>query len=81
MIKKVCIKFEEANNENLRGAIEVLGVTALNASGVSIRVIGRSVPLQQWAMERELRKSIKLALDSEGIEIPYPKTQIINVQK
>ncbi|MGL5085648.1 MAG: mechanosensitive ion channel family protein [Clostridium sp.] len=81
LIKKVCIKFEEANNENLRGAIEVLGVIALNASGVSIRVIGRAVPLQQWAMERELRKSIKLALDREGIEIPYPKTQIINIQK
>lgn len=28
-------------------------------------------------MERELRKNIKEALDEEGIEIPYPKTQII----
>ncbi|MGL5353677.1 MAG: mechanosensitive ion channel family protein [Clostridium sp.] len=81
LIKKVCVNFEEINNENLRGSIEVLGVIALNASGVSIRVIGRAVPLQQWAMERELRKSIKLALDSEGIEIPYPKTQIISAQK
>lgn len=81
LINKICTKFEETNGENLRGAIEVLGVTALNASGVSIRVIGRAVPLKQWAMERELRKDIKLALDSEGIEIPYPKTQIINVQK
>lgn len=29
-------------------------------------------------MERELRKEIKMALDEAGIEIPYPKTAIVN---
>ena len=51
---------------------------SLNASGVTIRVIGRAVPLSQWEMERELRKEIKMALDEAGIEIPYPKTAIVN---
>ena len=62
----------------MRGEIEVLGVLSLNASWITIRIIGRAEPLSQWEMERELRKDIKLALDREGIEIPYPKTQIIN---
>ena len=56
----------------------MLGVLSLNASGVTIRVIGRAEPLSQWEMERELRKDIKVALDEAGIEIPYPKTTIIN---
>ena len=56
----------------------MLGVLSLNASGVTIRVIGRAEPLSQWEMERELRKDIKVALDEAGIEIPYPKTAIIN---
>lgn len=78
LIRSICHTFEEKNEEDLRGEINVLGVTALNAFGITIRVIGRAKPLSQWQMERELRKDIKLALDEAGIEIPYPKTQIVN---
>ncbi|KFX59384.1 mechanosensitive ion channel family protein [Clostridium botulinum] len=78
IIKEVCSNFEQ-NNEDIRESIEVLGVNALNASSVTIRVIGKSKPLKQWEMERELRKLIKLRLDKEGIEIPYPKTQLVSV--
>jgi len=81
LIKKVCHKFEDKYKKDLRGKIDVLGVTALNPSGTRITVIGKSKPLSQWEMERELRKEIKLALDDEGIERPYPRTQIININK
>lgn len=70
--------FEEEHKDVLRGKIEILGVNSLNASGVTIRVIGRSKPLHQWEMERTLRKVIKEVLDDNNIEIPYPKTQLIN---
>ena len=78
VIKKTSALFEEKHKEKLRSEIDVLGVLSLNASGVTIRVVGRSEPLSQWEMERELRKDIKIALDEAGIEIPYPKTTIIN---
>lgn len=77
LIKNVCSEFEEVNKDEITEKIEVLGVMSLNASGVTIRVVGRSKPLSQWKMERELRREIKLALDKAGIEIPYPKTQLI----
>ncbi|NFN81915.1 mechanosensitive ion channel family protein [Clostridium botulinum] len=77
IIKEVCSDFEQ-NNEDIREPMEVLGVNALNASSVTIRVVGKSKPLKQWEMERELRKLIKLRLDKEGIEIPYPKTQLVS---
>lgn len=77
VIERACRKFEESNEEDVMEPTEVLGVTVLGASGVTIRVLGKSKPLRQWAMERELRKEIKIALDNDGIEIPYPKTQII----
>ncbi|OSA90974.1 UNVERIFIED_ORG: mechanosensitive ion channel protein [Clostridium botulinum] len=77
IIKEVCLDFEQ-DNEDIREPMEVLGVNALNASSVTIRVIGKSKPLKQWEMERELRKLIKLRLDKEGIEIPYPKTQLVS---
>lgn len=78
IIKEVCSEFEQ-NNKDIQEHIEVLGVNALNASSVTIRVIGKSKPLKQWKMERELRKLIKLRLDEEGVEIPYPKTQLVSV--
>ena len=77
IIEETCKKFEENNKEELRGEIEVLGVISLNASGVTIRMVGKSKPMSQWKMERELRKEIKVVLDEAGVEIPYPKTQII----
>ena len=78
VIKRASALFNKKHQDKLRGEIEVLGVLSLNASGVTIRVIGRAEPLSQWEMERELRKDIKVALDEAGIEIPYPKTAIIN---
>ena len=60
---------------------DVLGVISLNASGITIRVVGKAKPLSQWKMERDLRKDIKIALDREKIEIPYPKTQLIKNDK
>lgn len=78
VISKVCNKFTNKNQEELRGDIEVLGVTALNDSSVTIRVVGKAVPMSQWKMERDLRKEIKIALDEAEIEIPYPKAQLVN---
>ena len=78
IIQEVASKFEEKNKEDIREKIEAIGATSINASGVTIRVIGKTKPLLQWKLERELRKEIKIALDENGIKIPYPKTQIIS---
>lgn len=77
IISKECKIFEK-ENEDIVEPIEVWGVTSLNAYSITIRVAGRSKPLSQWKMERELRKRLKEAIDREGIEIPYPKTEVIN---
>ena len=77
IIAKECNKYRE-ENENIVEPIQVLGVNSLNASSVTIRVIGKTKPLKHWEAERELRKRIKNLLDKNGIEIPYPKTELIN---
>lgn len=76
IINNICDKYNK-KNENITTPCKVLGVMSLNASGVTIRVIGETKPMKQWEAERELRKIIKLELDKQGIEIPYPKTQIL----
>ena len=44
-----------------------------------IRIISKTINGEQWAVERELRKGLKEALDANGIEIPYPHQ--VNVEK
>lgn len=51
----------------------VQGVTELADSAVNIRTIATTLPGEQWAVERELLRRFKYALDEASIEIPYPR--------
>ncbi|PKM47402.1 MAG: mechanosensitive ion channel protein MscS [Firmicutes bacterium HGW-Firmicutes-8] len=48
---------------------EVLGVTAFGSGEVVIRTIAKTKPMEQWRIERELRKQFKEAFNREGIRI------------
>jgi small-conductance mechanosensitive channel len=52
---------------------EVWGIQSLDADGVSVRVVLKTAPLQQWGVAREMRERIKARFDYEGIEIPFPQ--------
>ena len=52
---------------------EVTGVETFTADAVSIRVLIKTRPLEQWAVAREMRQRIKARFDHEGIEIPFPQ--------
>jgi small conductance mechanosensitive channel len=56
---------------------EVLGVEALGADGVTIRVTVKTQPGQQWAVNRELRLRLREALDEAGIDAPYQRTKAV----
>ncbi len=40
---------------------------------MTLRVLVKTAPLQQWAVAREMRQRIKARFDHEGIEIPFPQ--------
>lgn len=50
---------------------EVTGVEMLAADSVNLRVMIKTLPMEQWAVARELRQRIKGRFDHEGIEIPF----------
>lgn len=39
-------------------------------SGISLKILGETVPLKQWEVTGELRKRIKVSFEHEGIEMP-----------
>ncbi|MFH1331022.1 MAG: mechanosensitive ion channel family protein [Actinomycetota bacterium] len=54
----------------------VLGVEALDDSAVTLRLVLKVEPGEQWATARLARRRIKDALDRAGIEIPFPQRTV-----
>ncbi|MGI8792146.1 MAG: mechanosensitive ion channel family protein [Acidimicrobiales bacterium] len=52
---------------------EVWGVEHLGADGISIRLVVKTLPAQQFTVAREIRSRIKERFDADGIEIPFPQ--------
>lgn len=67
--------------ELLNGVPEVLGVSMLAGSGVNIKICAKCAPGNQFAVERELLRRIKYALDEANIEIPYDHIVIEDKRK
>ena len=72
VLRTVSEQLAAENEKILEGPI-VLGVTELGASEVVLSILAKTEPMEQWAIERDMRKAYKLAFDREGIEIPYPR--------
>jgi small conductance mechanosensitive channel len=59
---------EDANwNEKVLAAPEVWGVEKFTLDTVTIRLVVKTAPHEQWRVARELRSRVKLALDAAGI--------------
>ena len=52
--------------------LTMLGVDGFGDSAVVIKFFIKTLPLQQWAVKRELMRRIKRRFDQLGIEIPFP---------
>jgi small conductance mechanosensitive channel len=56
----------------------VVGVTALDASQVTLRAIAKTENEQHYVVERGMRKLIKEILNANNIEIPFPQIVVSN---
>jgi small-conductance mechanosensitive channel len=54
----------------------LLRVEEFGDSGIIIRAVGDTRPMQQWAVLGELRRRIKQVFDNEGVEIPWPHIKL-----
>jgi len=77
ILDKELKKLRATSSEIVEGPT-VLGITELRPSEVVLTVLARTLPMQQWSVERQIRKVIFEVFAREGIEIPYPRTVYIN---
>lgn len=80
VLEELSGELKEQYPEILEGPT-VLGITSLGDSGIEIRLVARTEPLQHWYIEREMRLAIKKRFDREKIEIPYPRRLLIHRQE
>ncbi len=74
VIRKVCREVREDPDFRylcLEDAT-MLGVDDFADSAVVIKFFIKTIPLQQWAVRREVLRRIKIRFDAENIEIPFP---------
>lgn len=77
VIAEACAEMAKDSTVIVEGP-EVLGVVKIKESEVTIRVLAYTKPMEQWAVERILLKTIKLHLDTAGIQIPYPRSVMLS---
>lgn len=65
--------------DSITSAPKFLRVDEFADSSVVIKILGDVKPLKQWEVAGELRKRLKNAFDSEGIEIPFPQRVVKNI--
>lgn len=55
---------------------QVLGPLSLGDWAVTVRVMVKTPPGEQWGVAMELRKRILAACEREGISLPYPRQEV-----
>lgn len=54
----------------------VAGVTSLNERGFTLRIMIKTKPGMQWAVQRGFNRLVKKHFNAAGIELPYPHTVV-----
>jgi small conductance mechanosensitive channel len=80
LINRVCDSYSEDNNDIIDKP-QVVGVTSFSQTGIVIRLSGSAKPMMQWAIERDLRKKIKVEFDKYQIRIPHVAPQATTINK
>ncbi|MFZ3172575.1 MAG: mechanosensitive ion channel family protein [Carboxydocellales bacterium] len=73
VLEEVCREVNRDLAEIITETPQVLGVQAFGRAALTLRIIAKTKPMEQWRVERELRKRITLAFNRWGIEMPYLK--------
>ncbi len=64
--------------KELKGDIEIWGVEELGDSAVVYKIAAQTQVLEQFSVQRQIRKAIKVEFDKENIKIPYNQIEVHN---
>ncbi len=77
LLDEVCGQVKNDLQTVILDGPDVLGIVEFGPSEIVIRILARTAPMEQWAVERALRKRVKEAFDREGVSFAHPKRVIV----
>lgn len=77
VLEDVSLEIKNTEKAILEGPT-VLGVSKLGEYDIVLMVVAKTEPMEQWRIERTIRKKIIEAFRKENIDIPYPKKIVMN---
>ncbi len=80
VLQKACNRIRRSSDTILDGPT-VMGISELGDYGIVLNIVAKTQPMEQWGVERQIRKAAKEALEEEGIVIPYPRAVILGGKK
>jgi small-conductance mechanosensitive channel len=72
-LRQVMERVQEESSDVV-GDVQILGVQALNQTGVVLRVTVVCLPTTNSVVQRLANQRIKEAFDAEGLQMPFPQT-------
>ncbi|MGB9679711.1 MAG: mechanosensitive ion channel family protein [Thermoanaerobacteraceae bacterium] len=75
-INKIC-KDTKNERQDLINGPTIMGITDMQDSKLMITVYAETLPMQKWAVERDIRYRVKKMFDKMNISYPYPYTNVI----
>jgi len=75
-INKICKDTKNERQDLLNGPT-IMGITDMQDSKLMITVYAETLPMQKWAVERDIRYRVKKMFDKMNISYPYPYTNVI----
>jgi len=80
LVEELIMEFLNSLQERYEQIIkpaELLGVQNLTTTEVVMRITAETMPMQHFAVAREIRRDLKDFLDQRGVEIPYPRMLMV----
>lgn len=77
ILQEVCDEVSK-DNKNIVEPLKVSGITGFNDHGLDVALVGHSLPMNQWGIERTLRLAVKKRFDRENIRMPYPGRLVVS---
>ena len=71
VLENICNKIKSTNESILDGPT-ILGINELGESYITVNIVAKTKPMDQWSVQRAIRKEIKDEFAKENIKIPYP---------
>ncbi len=63
----------KSSNKAIIDGPTIVGISELGESNITVNIVARTNPMDQWSVERAIRKALLERFKEEKVQVPYPR--------